>query len=147
MLSAALGACAPVERGAPGTDGEEARLGAVWRADLRAEPVHFALPSQREVKVVFSLRNSSRRLVRLDFPTGQHLEVKLCGPDGRVLFLWSEDRSFAPQASVVTVNPGERLEFEAEVPTRDMVAGGTYAVEALLVGHPETATTLVLHPL
>ena len=146
MLAAALGACAPLERGVPGVSGEEAALGAVWRAELRAEPVDFALSSQREVKVIFSLRNSSRRLVRLDFAPGQHLEVRLRGPDGRVLFLWSEDRSFAAQASVVTVNPRERLEFEAEVPTRDMVAGGAYTVEALLAGHTETTTTLVLHP-
>lgn len=142
ILIVALAACAPLERRSPGPDnGKE-----VWQPELRAEPEDFALSGRREIKVVFSLRNASRQLQRLDFPTEQHWEATLRGKDGRSLFLWSEDRSFAAVESVVVVNPGERLEFEAAVPTRDMVAGRVYTVEAMLPGRPETAASLTLQP-
>jgi hypothetical protein len=44
------------------------------------------------------------------------------------------------------VNRGERLEFEAAVPTRDMVAGRVYLAEAMLLGHRDTLATVELRP-
>jgi hypothetical protein len=49
-------------------------------------------------------------------------------------------------ASSVVVNPGERLEYEADVPTREMAAGGIYTVEAFLPGYAETTSTILLSP-
>ena len=65
---------------------------------------------------------------------------------GQTLFLWSEDRHFAAVASSVVVNPGERLEYEADVPTREMAVGGIYTVEAFLPGYAETTSTILLSP-
>lgn len=146
ILTGVLAACAPAEREPAEKAGAGSARGQVLQARLHAEPVEFALSGLRESKVTFSVRNTSGQLVRLDFPTRQHLEVTLRDPDGRPLFLWSEDRAFAPEASAVVVNPGERLEFEADVPTRDMVAGRVYTVEAVLPGRPETAASVTLHP-
>ena len=118
----------------------------VWRTELRADPAEFPLSGHREVKVVYALVNSSKQTQRLDFPTAQRLEVTMRGPDGRSIFQWSEDRSFAAVASSVVVNPGERLEYEAGIPTRDMLAGRTYGVEAVLPGYPDTAASIQLRP-
>ena len=68
------------------------------------------------------------------------------GPDGRSIFQWSEDRNFAAVASSVVVNPGERLEYEAGIPTRDMLAGRIYGVEAVLPGYTDTAASIQLRP-
>lgn len=141
ILAGVVAACAPAEH-----EPVEMAPGRLVQAQLRTGAEDFALSGQREVKVTFSARNTARRLLSLDFPTGQHLEVTLRAPDGRTLFLWSEDRAFAPEASVVVVNPGERLEFEAAIPTRDMVAGRIYSVEAVLPGFPETAASVTLRP-
>lgn len=141
-----LGGCAPTERGEVRADRGGPAGGLALVSELRAEPAEFALAKHREIKIVFTIRNDSGRLLRLDFPTAQHLEVTLRGPDGRLLFLWSEDRSFAPEASVVVVNPRERLEFEAAVPTRDMVAGRSYTAEAVLTGFPGTAALVTVQP-
>lgn len=113
---------------------------------LRAEGENFKLSGQREVGVVFTVTNNSRHIQKLEFPTDQRLELTLRGPDGRTLFLWSEDRLFQPGPSVLTVNPGERLEYPASIPTRDMSAGRDHTVEAVLPGHPSTLATLVLRP-
>jgi len=115
-------------------------------AELRTEAPEFPLADQRETKLFYSVRNVSRRQMQFDFPTSQHLEVTLRSPDGRQVFLWSEDRSFAPEATAVLVNPGERLEFEASVPTRDMVAGRVYLAEAMLPGHRDTLAATELRP-
>jgi len=143
FIVAALGACAPRQTGNANTStaAESALSGA-----LRAEPSDFAIAGHREVKFVYALTNSSRRVLHLDFPTAQHVEFALRGPSGERLFLWSEDRSFAASPSSVIVNPGERLEFEAGIPTRDMVAGRTHSVEAVLPGYPATAAAVTFAP-
>lgn len=143
IFAATVTACAPLEGE---STGGATVAGPALQASLRAEPGELKLSQHRVVRVVFSLVNTSRRQLRLDFPTGQHLEVALRSPGGRRIFLWSEDRNFAPEASSVVVNPGERLEYEAEVPTREMVAGGIYAVEASLPGYPATVSTVCLAP-
>lgn len=121
-------------------------MGIPLRPSLRAEPGEFGLARCREVRVVFSLVNTSRHVLLLHFPTDQHFEVAMQNSAGQRLFLWSEDRHFAAVASSVVVNPGERLEYEADVPTREMAAGGIYTVEAFLPGHPGTTSTILLSP-
>lgn len=146
MMLALLVSCTSRDSGGAESTGLAAP-GQALSASLRAEAEEFKVSDRREVKVVYSLLNTSRRVLRLDFPSAQHLEVTMRGPGGERLFLWSEDRSFAAAASCVVVNPGERLEYEANVPTRDMVAAGrTYTVEAVLPGYPETAAQAPLRP-
>lgn len=146
MMLALLVSCTSRDSGGAESTGLAAP-GQALSASLRAEAEEFKVSDRREVKVVYSLLNTSRRVLRLDFPSAQHLEVTMRGPGGERLFLWSEDRSFAAAAdSSVVVNPGERLEYEANVPTRDMAAGRTYTVEAVLPGYPETAAQAPLRP-
>lgn len=141
ITAALLGACATA-----GGGGDAPTQGGPLSPSLRAESADFPLGGRREVKVVYSLTNTSRRVLRLDFPTAQHLEMVMRSEDGRTLFLWSEDRTFSAESSSVLVNPGERLEFQAAVPTRDMVAGRIYTAEAVLPGYPETLACASLQP-
>ncbi|MDA0293075.1 MAG: BsuPI-related putative proteinase inhibitor [Verrucomicrobia bacterium] len=144
IFVAALAACVPSKK--EGTAGAASAAGIPLRPSLRAEPGEFRLSRHREVRVVFSLVNISRRVLVLDFPTEQHFEVAMRTSGGQRLFLWSEDRHFAAAASSVVINPGERLEYEADVPTREMEVGGIYPVEAFLLGYPETTSTIMLSP-
>lgn len=141
ITAALLGGCATA-----GGGGDAAAPGDLLAPSLSAESSDFPLVGRRDVKVVYSLTNTSRRVLRLDFPTAQHLEVVMRSPDGRTLFLWSEDRTFSAESSSVLVNPGERLEFQVAVPTRDMVAGRVYTAEAVLPGYPETSARASLRP-
>jgi hypothetical protein len=140
----ALGACARPDQKA---SDPPARVGAlILEARLESRSPDFPLVGNREVEVVYSVTNRGRAAERLQFPTDQRIELSLRSPDGGTLFLWSEDRLFADTPSVVLINPGERLEYRATVPTRDMVAGRDYTAEAGLVGHEGTAASLVLRP-
>jgi|694.fasta_scaffold39361_8 hypothetical protein len=135
----ALSSCAVRNEALPASSGP-------IEAGLRMQSADFALAGQREIKAVYSVRNVGKQPLRLDFPTAQHLELILRSPEQRPLFLWSEDRLFASVPSVVVINPGERLEYEASVPTRDMVAGASYEVEAMLVGYPKSRSFSELRP-
>lgn len=120
--------------------------GPLLQATARVEPKDFKLADRREVTMHLIVKNNGRRPERLDFPTTQRLEVLLRGPDGKQLFLWSEDRLFEAKPATVVVNPGERIEYEAAIPTRDMVAGGEYTVEALLHGRPDLTAVVAVRP-
>lgn len=113
---------------------------------LAVEPEEFPLGGTREVRVVYRLHNGSGKVAGFEFPTSQRFEVVLENSRGERLFLWSEDRLFEAVPSRVTLNAGERLQFEAMVPTRDLAAGSDYAVAAGLPGYAETVATAPLRP-
>lgn len=115
-------------------------------ASVRLDPEEIVLADRREVRVLFTVRNTTKRIQRLDFPTAQRIEAMALAPDGQRIFLWSEDRLFDPKPATVVINPRERVEYEATVPTRDMKAGSTYAVEVGLIGYPEVATSVNITP-
>ncbi len=116
------------------------------KVTARAEPTEFSLAQRREVRVVFTVQNTTKKAERLEFPTSQRIELSLRGPDGKRVFLWSEDRLFQPVPAIVVINPRERIEYEAVVPTRDMVAGTNYAAEVVLLGRPDVAASAEIRP-
>lgn len=116
------------------------------QAEVSANPVEFPLAERREVPVVFSVRNTTKKTERLEFSTMQRFDLTVIAPDGKRIYQWSEDRSFEPVVASVVVNPRERIQYEASVPTRDMQAGGIYRVEAGLTGFPETTATAQIRP-
>jgi hypothetical protein len=120
--------------------------GPALQAELRSDPAEFPLAERREVRIFFTVKNVSKRAERLDFATTQRFDLSVIAPDGKRIFLWSEDRAFEPVAASVMVNPQERVEYEAVVPTRDMKGGGIYRIEAGLTGFAEIAATSQLRP-
>ena len=53
---------------------------------------------------------------------------------GRIVTTAMEGRSEDPRLTTPLLNPGERLSFSRRLSTRDMRAGKTYQIEALLSG-------------
>ena len=106
-------------------------------ASLTIDPVEPNLADTRELKVDYTIRNNSRRMARLDFPTSQRLEILTKNSSGAVIDRWSDDRSFQPQEGIVIINPNERIEYREKISTRDMKRGQTYEVEAMLKSDPD----------
>ena len=105
------------------------------KLDLSPSPVQ--LSANREIKVIVSLFNRSKKYVHLDFPTSQRIEILVRDASGKVVNTWSEDQSFTNDPAAVTVNPGERLEYTASVATREMTAGQPYVIEASFPSYGE----------
>ena len=113
---------------------------------VTAEPAAVKLPENREVKVAVTLANKGKTLLQLDFPTTQRIEVLVKNKAGKRVLQWSEDQSFSNDPTLVTINPGERLEYAATVSTRDFVAGETYTIEAFFPNFDPLRKSLTLTP-
>ena len=123
------------------------RGGASMAGGLEVNPAEFSLSDRREVEVVFRVRNDGRRIMRLDFPTSQGLEILVMDGQGKVVERWSDDRMFEAREEVTFVNPGERIEFREMVPTREMKAGETYEIRGEVPGYPDFTAGRQVTPL
>lgn len=103
---------------------------------IRLQPESPQLGRDREILVTYSVRNNSRKLTRLEFPTDQRIEILTRNAAGVLVDRWSDDRSFRPREGVVVLNPNERIEFNERVSTRDMRRGESYTIEARLATEP-----------
>lgn len=115
-------------------------------ATLTLNPASPNLAETREVDVAYSVRNTSRQMARLEFPTGQQIEIQTKNPAGAVVERWSDDRSFPQGESIVIINPDERIEYREKIPTRELKAGTAYEVEAFLKTEPDQRRTAPLDP-
>jgi hypothetical protein len=98
--------------------------------ELAVEPAAPKLSETHEIKVTVRLTNKGRKLVQLAFPTTQRIEVLVKNKAGKLVEQWSEDQKFAPDPTLVAINPGERIEYSANLATRDLAAGDAYSIEA-----------------
>jgi hypothetical protein len=87
---------------------------------LKVEPSKFSLAERRELDSIYTVRNNSKKILRLDFNTTQRIDILTFDPSGKTIEKWSEDRLFLLQEGVVIVNPKERIEYSEKVATRDM---------------------------
>lgn len=95
---------------------------------LQVEPLDFSLAERREVDVTYTIKNNTRKIMRIDYPTTQRIEIITSDANGQVIDRWSDDRAFAGQEGIVFVNPGERIEYSEKLPTRDLKPGELYFV-------------------
>lgn len=107
------------------------------RLELKLDPAVVKLPDTRRIEVTLQLTNGGKKLVQLEFPTSQRIEVHLRNGAGRVIERWSDDQAVTDEPGVVTINPGERLEYTAAIATREMAGGQRYSLEAFFPRYPE----------
>jgi hypothetical protein len=102
---------------------------------VAVDPVAPKLGEQRQIAVTLRLTNRGKRLAQLEFPTSQRVEGVIRDKVGNVIERWSVDHSFDKTPGVVSINPGERVEYTLNLATREMTAGETYTAEAFVSGH------------
>jgi hypothetical protein len=104
-------------------------------AHVSVDPGAPKLGEERQMAVTLRLTNRGKRLAQLEFPTTQRVEGFIRDKLGNVIERWSEDHRFERESGVVSINPGERVEYTLNLATREMSAGETYTVEAQVVGY------------
>ena len=122
---------------------------ATWndlRLDLVFNPPAVKLPETRRIEVTMQLTNGGKKLVQLEFPTSQRIDVLVKNAAGRVIERWSDDQAITPEPTVVTINPGERLEYTAAIATREMTAGQRYTVEGIFPRYAELRVVKAITP-
>ena len=96
---------------------------------LDVDPAKFSLQDRREVNVTYAIRNNTKNISRLEYPTTQRIDILTYDSKGLVIDRWSDDRAFQPEDGIVIINPQERIEYQEKIPTREMKAGETYRVQ------------------
>ena len=110
--------------------------------EIRSDPDPVRLGEVREIKVTFVVRNTGKTTTTLKFPTSQTIEIDLREVDtGKVVSQWSTDRTFIQEPRYLVVNPGERLEYNEPITTRELKAGKTYNLGAYFVGYEPALRT------
>ena len=125
----------------------ESKVG--WRnlaMALTLDPPQINLQNNRAVRVALAVVNKGQTAVQLHFPTTQRIEVLLKTEDGKVLSKWSEDQKVDQEQGFLVINPEERLEYSANVSTREMTAGRTYVIEAYFPNFDELRASKSLMP-
>ncbi|HEY8899582.1 MAG TPA: BsuPI-related putative proteinase inhibitor [Chthoniobacterales bacterium] len=113
---------------------------------LVIQPEKFSVDDRREITVTYSVINRTSKLLKLDFPTSQRIEILVRDGSGKVIEKWSDDRAFDDVSGVVMINPDERIQYEEKIATRDMQPGQTYTIEASLANNPEFTRTATVTP-
>jgi hypothetical protein len=112
--------------------------------NLAVDPSEFSLSERRELDTTYTVRNNTKKMIRLDFNTTQRIDILTSDASGKAIEKWSEDRAFQLQEGIVIINPKERIEYSEKVATREMKPSETYTIKADVVGYPDyTATTTV----
>jgi len=104
---------------------------------LDVEPRQFSVDERREVTVTYTIFNKSGKLLMLNFPTSQRIEILVRDPQGKVIERWSDDRMFDDISGVVMINPNERIQYQERIATREMQPGKKYTIEASLANNTE----------
>jgi len=127
-----------------------AQAGKAWKdlvPTILIEPMPLKLGDVRTVKVTLQLANRGKKLQQLDFPTTQRIEVLVKDATGKLIERWSEDQAFQNEPTLVAINPGERLEYMANVATRDLHAGQAFTIEGFFPNYEQLRATKTITPL
>jgi hypothetical protein len=116
------------------------------RASALVEPPAPKLPEQRRITVTLRIANQGKRMAQLEFSTTQRIEAVIKNQSGKIVERWSEDQRFEKEPGVVTINPGERVEYTAVVSTRELVANEAATIEVWLPRYESLRATVSIVP-
>ncbi len=77
------------------------------------------------------------RMIPLDFPTDQRIEIQLLNSADVVLTKWSENHAIKEKLGTILINPGEHVEYKENIATRDLTPGKVFTVEVFFPKYPE----------
>jgi Intracellular proteinase inhibitor len=124
-----------------------------FQTKLEITPGELSLKKIREpqpddqIDLKFTVTNGSENGTFLFFPTAQRCEAEVRNEAGEVVYTWSEDFEFAPEAGYGFLNSGERLNYRISIPyqaLRGRVSVGSATLSANLVNYPQLRAEMPL---
>ena len=100
-----------------------------------------------QITLKFTVTNGSDSGTFLYFPTSQRCEAQVRDAGGKVVYTWSEDFEFAPEAGYSFLNAGERVNYQLTIPfqaLRGRLPAGTATLTANLVNYPQLRAEMPL---
>ena len=109
--------------------------GLILDLQVSPQPVRLSEIRQMEVKVIVT--NMGTRMITLDFPTDQRIEVQLLNSADAVLTKWSDNHAIKEKLGTVLINPGEHVEYKENIATRDLAPGKVFTAEVFFPKYPD----------
>src|SRR5256714_6039318 len=105
--------------------------------DLQVSPQPVRLSEIRQMEVKVTVTNRGARMIPLDFPTDQRIEIQLLNSADAVLTKWSENHAIKDKPGTVLINPDEHVEYKENIATRDLMPGKVFIAEVFFPKYPE----------
>ena len=105
--------------------------------DLQVSPQAVRLSEVRQMEVKVTVTNMGNRMIPLDFPTDQRIEIQLLNAADAVLTKWSENHAIKDKPGTILINPGEHVEYKENIATRDLTPGRVFTADVFFPKYPE----------
>lgn len=114
---------------------------------LMVEPAPLHLNKHSKIYIRVTIRNEGKKMIALRFNTTQQIELFLLDQGGKQMARWSSNYHFEPTYTALTINPGERAEFEETLSTKGMKPAIPYILQLSVPGYPELTVRSSVRPL
>ena len=105
--------------------------------DLQVSPQPVRLSEVRQMQIKVTIINLGNRMIPLDFPTDQRIEIQLLNSADIVLTKWSENHAIKDKPGTVLINPTEHVEYKENIATRDLTPGRVFTADVFFPKYPE----------
>jgi intracellular proteinase inhibitor BsuPI len=104
---------------------------------LEVSPQPVKLSEIRQLDVKATLTNRGKKAVELSFGTDQRIEIYLMNTSDTVLTKWSENHAITNKPGTVLINPGEHIEYNEKISTRELTRDKVFVAEVFFPQYPE----------
>lgn len=105
--------------------------------DLQVAPQPVRLSEVRQLEIKLTVTNMGTRMIQLDFPTDQRIEIRLLNAADAALTKWSENHAIKEKPASVLINPGEHVEYKENIATRDLTPNKVFTAEVFFPKYPD----------
>jgi hypothetical protein len=105
--------------------------------DLQVTPQTVKLSEVRQLQIKLTVTNKGKRVVTLDFPNDQRIDIYLMNSAETVLTKWSETHAVKEKPGTLLINPQEQVEYNETISTRELTPDKVYIAEAFFPKYPE----------
>jgi hypothetical protein len=105
--------------------------------DLQVSPQTVKLSEVRQLEIKLTLINQGKETVQLDFANDQRVEIYLMDSAEVILTRWSDNHAVNAKPGILLVNPGEHIEYNETIATRDLTPNKVFIVEVFSPKYPE----------
>ncbi len=112
--------------------------------DVVCTPNPVSPSKNQRLEVLVKLHNNSKNTQMLEFATTQRASAVLRDSAGKIVARASDGVQFTDDTAIVTVSPGERLEYALSLPTQALAPGKSYNLEVAITGQSGLLGTLPL---
>ena len=109
---------------------------------LELSPQTVKLSEVRQLAIKATLTSKGKRGVDLDFPNDQRIEIHLMNSAEMVLTKWSDNHAIKDKPGTVLINPGEHIQYNETITTRELAPDKVYITEVFFPRYPEIRARL-----